>query len=492
MELPLKRVPRTVLELAPSALSEKPAVAFVTRYAEGLGMATKDRQHLAAACEAALIAVVRLNAPDGDEPVRMDLFEEGGRLVVEITNRGVPMTEDLHLAARGLDRVSVENLGRQGQKIVLQKRIGEAHMQQALARPARPPGGAGTGGDGQAPSAPVAIGLRDLAPGEEALLAQLFHRVYGYSYINEVIYYPEKIGAMLASGHLISIVAADRDGRLVGHVGLVRWGEEPPVYEAALGLVDPGAKSRGLFSRLFERTMERVRATPMQYCFFDFVTNHDRSQKVISRYGTCDMAILVGCQGRETQASLEKLGMGEDPREMDRYSLLFSIIPRVSHPFGREVSLPPGIGEPLSFLLPPLGLTWVPAPRFATLPAGGEYRTHLSPQQRAVRFDMGAPGRAAAGALLADWQRLLRDGYEYAAVDVPVASPGLGNLQDILSGAGFFVAGFLPYHHSDRLAFRFQALGPTRVALDQLKLATPAARRLLDVIRRDCERRGLA
>jgi hypothetical protein len=465
------------LEIAPRPELVEPALHFVEQAAAALGMGADDRGPLVAACRVALSMVVARNA-SGDETVS---------LVVEIVNRGVPIlpagdaggdVERFHQAARLVDEVAIQNLGREGQKLRLEKSLGQAKSQGLLA--ARPPEAIELD--------PAEVLFRELEEGEEGRLSELFYHVYGYSYINELVYYPEKIRKMRRSGKLISIVAADRTGRFHAHVGLVRWARNPDVYEAALGLVDPRVKSRGLFSRIFEKTMERVHRTPMQYCFFDFVTNHDRSQRVIARHGTRDMAIFVGCQSGETQARLEKLGMGEDPEDMDRYSLLYSIIPCVTHPFGREVSLPLSIGERFAFLLEPFGLAWTPESRFSALPAHGAFRTSYQPQQNAVVFDLHDPGREAADGIAATWQQLLRNGYQYAAVDVPLRAPGLGNLYDKLAGSGFFAAGFIPYRNSAELAFRFQALGPTKVAWDSIRLSTDPARRLLQLIREDHER----
>jgi hypothetical protein len=230
--------------------------------------------------------------------------------------------------------------------------------------------------------------------------------------------------------------------------------------------------------------MERASAIPMQYCFFDFVTNHDLSQTLISRYGTADMALLVGCQTKATQASLKRLGLGADPEDMDRYTILFSIIPRVRHPFGKEIALPESIGAEFEFLLKPLSLEWVPEPRFSMLDPGGEYSFQYQPGQSAVIFDLANPGRAAAGKLLGEWADLLKNGCRYAAVDAPAGKPGLGQLYEILTDHGFSVAGFMPYKYSDKLAVRFQATAPVRLALDKIKVASGSARKLLEMARR--------
>jgi hypothetical protein len=252
-----------------------------------------------------------------------------------------------------------------------------------------------------------------------------------------------------------------------------------------MGAVDPAVKSRGLFGALFKKTMEKVCEIPMQYCLLDFVTNHEYSQRHVSKYGTCELALFAGCQSQETQARLKRLGLGLDPEGMDRYSLLVSVIPRVPHPFGEETSLPESLGEPYGFLLKPLGLSWSPCPRFEVLPPRGRYQASLQPGQSAVIFDLCEPGREAAEAILEEWRNLMLGGFNYAAIEVPLDVPGIGALYDLVSAHGFFAAGFVPYQLSDRLGFRFQALGPKKVAFEKIKVATEPARRLLKLVRGD-------
>ena len=64
-----------------------------------------------------------------------------------------------------------------------------------------------------------------------------------------------------------------------------------------------------MFSKVFNETMKVAETIPMHYLFFDFVTNHEFSQKFVSRYHPIDLALFVGCQSKATQAKLEKLGI---------------------------------------------------------------------------------------------------------------------------------------------------------------------------------------
>lgn len=482
------------IQIPPADTCLEPAVQFIASYAREIRLKQEKQEALKNACQVALSLVLERNRNGkSDEPIVIEVGHSEGRLSVSIQNRGVPilsgqtvgepgggdLIEEHHEAFRNLDSVSLENLGRHGQCLVLEVEIGKEAAERIL--------GEGERNGSRVTLEEEEIVVRLLIPGEETALSQLFYQTYGYNYINESVYYPERIKAMIEEGKLVCVVAALPDGRLVGHAGLLKWQEAPPVYEAALGLVDPAIKSRGLFKRIFEMTLEEARRIPMQYLLFDFVTNHDYSQRLINRYGTREMALFIGCQSKTTQARLEKIGIGEDPKDMDRYTILLSVLPMVEHPFGRKVLLPSSLGEPLGFLLPPLQVDWVPAPRFDPLLPAGSYKAQYQSAQGSVIFDLADPGMQAVREILKEWQELLRNGYQYAGVEVPLEASGIGVLYDMLAEAGFFVSGFVPYRLSERLGFRFQAIGPTKVAFDKIRVHSEAARRLLDIIRNDYE-----
>ena len=481
------------LEIPPQQAFLEPVLSFVLAYAARFARGEREQTDLRLAVSAVLEMVIDNNSHGGSsEPVAVEVGEGAGKLWVAVINHGTPILlkggrdgihsayyAKFHEASRHADSVTFENSGREGQAVVLEMRLGAVAAAMSLLSKPVP----------QAPAIPEdeVITVRSLEPGEEDSLSRLFYLVYGYNYINEFVYYPEKIKAMVESGELLPIVAARPNGRLVGHVGLLRRHRDPTVYEAAMGAVDPMVKSRGLFGELFAKAMDVVRKTPMQYCLCDCVTNHSFSQRHVAKSGGFELALYAGCQSRETQARLERLGLGKDPEGMLRYSLLVSVIPQVPHPFGESIVLPENIGEKFGFLLKPLGLAWSPAPRFQSLPAGGSFKTSTQRAQSAALFDLETPGQEAVEDIVEAWRELLREGFEYAAVELPLDAPGLGPLYDRLSSNGFFASGFVPYHCSARLGFRFQALGPTKVAFDDVKIATEHGRRLLRAVRSDYE-----
>lgn len=480
----------TLLEVPFGPDFVEPTLNFLCSYAGKLGVTSERQGFLRLASELAfgMIADQNRDAANSDR-IAVEVFEEEGKLIVEVLNRGVPIfleQQNGHAAqffdvAKHLDQVSLENRGRDGQSFILGMRLGEQAARRSIESAKLD----------DSFDVQSEIEIRELLPGEEAKLSQLFFHVYGYNYISEYVYYPEKVAQMRQQGRLISTVAVSKAGNIVAHVGLLKCADAPVVYEPCLGVVDPRLKSKGLFGRVFEATMRRLDNLECQYCFFDFVTNHDRSQKFVHKYNPIDLAIFVGCQSKETQAKLEKLGIGKDPLDTDRYSLLYSVLPRTQYPFGKLVSLPNNLGETLGFLLKPLNLNWNPSSRFELLPRHGELRTKLQATQNAVVFELNTPGRDPLEQLILEWRKLLRSGFEYAAVDVPLDRPGLGHVYDRLADEGFFVAGFLPYATSDRLAIRFQAVGLKKLSFDEIKVHSAQAKTLLEVIRHNYERNRL-
>lgn len=457
----------------------EPSLGFLASYVYAMPLGQKKKASLNQAFADMLELVVERNEGAFQRnSICIALKQYKEALEVQIQNYGEPIFPEqikdervVNGAKRNLDWLKFENLGRKGQVLKLGLNL-ESKIEDLFSRK-------------QLDFAPDEIEIRKIDIPEISGLSALFHKVYGYDYINEYVYFPETLREMMDRGDLISIVALSPSGKLIGHVGLVRWNKNPAVYEAALGVIDPETKRNGLFGLLFHRAMEELEALTMQYCVYDLVTNHDFSQRLVSKYGCREMALFLGNQVSSTQARLESLGMGKDPKETDRYALLVGVKAGQPHPFGKEVVLPPNIGEPCEFILKPLGVEWVPTPRFYPMPVQGEYSVSIQPEQKAAVFDFHKPGRTALKGVLNHWRQLLREGIQYVAVDIPLNVPGIGQIYDHLARHGFFMAGFIPYHYRDVLGIRFQFLLPTRVNFDEIKVFSPTAQKILKMVKDD-------
>lgn len=470
--------PLFTLSVLPDERLRVPVLNHARSLATQLRLPARAKRKMFLQIEAAIDLVFErnrgLNPPT---PVVISISESPDEVIIEVKTRGRPLIKIPYQYQARMEDFRLINRGREGQ-----------HLSLAIQRPKET-----NDAPDKQPTAPReinpnAIEIRPLRRNEISSVSELFYNVYGYKYINEMVYFPERLESLVNEGRLLSIGAVLEGKRIVGHLGLVQWNADQPVWEAAFGVTDPEIKSSGLFRSIFAATMELAKKTPSAYTFFDCVCNHDRSQRLITRSGGIDLALLIGCQSSATQASLERLGLGIDAKDMYRYSLLYQVLPGVSHPFGKEVTLPLGIGETIGFLLEPLGIQWRPAPRFSRLESQGRYTQTLNAIQNAVYFDFHEPGYGVVEHLLGEWCDLQREGYEYAAIDVPVSSTALRALFTLFSEAGFFLAGFVPYRMGTELAVRFQSLTPTRVAWNDIKVFSDTAKRLLTTVRAEYER----
>ena len=76
------------------------------------------------------------------------------------------------------------------------------------------------------PAGPACPGytIRLLRPEDAAGVAACVRRVYGDSYIHPLVYHPDQVVRLNQTGELVSAIALDAAGRVVGHFALERRG----------------------------------------------------------------------------------------------------------------------------------------------------------------------------------------------------------------------------------------------------------------------------
>lgn len=456
----------------------EPLTVFAESYARQLDLSESQTNNLQKAVSKVLNILIDNSHKDFRRPpIHFEIGRKDNHLVVRFVNHGHPLflagTVLSHQLSLLADGFSFVNNGRDGQELTFVYELTEEPVSHL------------TSVDLPKESDQRELFYRPIKPSESSHLSQLFYSVYGYNYVQDYVYYPGELSKKIESGELLTFGAFLDDEVMAGHIGLLRKNNDPTVYEAALGVVDPRIKSRGIFKTLFSQVMKHVDDHPMQYCLYDFVTNHDFSQKEVNKYETCALSLHLGCQISETQAKLETLGIGKDSEEMDRYTLLVAVKPKVEQPFGKEVILPINIGEQTEFLLDPLNISWRPAPRFSPLPKTGTYAREINYSQKSIHFELENPAQDLLQPILNEWKHFLRLGFMYASVDIPLTTGGLALIYDFFVSHGFFLSGFVPYRHSNVLALRLQSLGPSRIAIDDLKIYGAQGQQLYQLIKNE-------
>ena len=136
--------------------------------------------------------------------------------------------------------------------------------------------------------------IRRLVPGDAQALAELAYDTYGYSYLYEDIYYPERFVALNETGEVISIVAVTGEGKLVGHTSLYRNPALPGIAEVAMAMVHPDYRAHHLLGKIMVKCNETAKEMGITALFAQAVTSHPWSQRAIINFGLLPVGLLIG------------------------------------------------------------------------------------------------------------------------------------------------------------------------------------------------------
>ena len=130
-------------------------------------------------------------------------------------------------------------------------------------------------------------------------ISRLFYKSYAYSYVNDIVYYPDRLKTALDSGTLIVKVAISQHERVIGHIALMQPFEDAKITEWGMAISDTAVRGQGIMSQLISKIMSDAKSSSYHGVFSHSVTNHEFTQKICTKYGFSDVALLVGYAGAE-------------------------------------------------------------------------------------------------------------------------------------------------------------------------------------------------
>lgn len=137
------------------------------------------------------------------------------------------------------------------------------------------------------------IEVRGMKPEEAVEISRCFFDTYGYSYIYEDIYFPERIAALNKSKELFSVVAVNNKGTVLNHNALVFSKHFPGIAEVAMGATRPKYQGRGLAAKTLRIVFDEAINRKLKGLYVNAVCIHTFSQKIARRNGFQKVCFLL-------------------------------------------------------------------------------------------------------------------------------------------------------------------------------------------------------
>ena len=305
-------------------------------------------------------------------------------------------------------------------------------------------------------------------------VAQCVYRSFGYTYGDADLYYPDRLVHLNETGQLVSIVALDEAGAVVGHLGLERP-DLGAIAESSDAAVAPAHRHRHLLERLRAFAEETASGLGIQGLMGYPVTTHPFSQRMEETVAARLCGVVLGQLPRSTSFK----GITTEPSAQRVSTLLY--FKYLGAPTATIVHTPPHHRSMLERLYANLGV----AAEFRTPgTATGAGRLVVSLDRQwgygevfveAVGVDTATEIRRARADLCAVAET------EVVYLYLPLAQAGTAELCAQAEAEGFFFSGIGPRFASDGDVLCLQYLAGE---LDPrlLQIATPFGQELLDYV----------
>lgn len=135
--------------------------------------------------------------------------------------------------------------------------------------------------------------IRFAEPSDAIHISRCIYRTYGYTYLSEDMYYPDKISRRIEDKTLISAIAVCDTGEVVGHASLAV--HVPGILaESGQAVVSPAHRGHQLLERMKKLLSVYAGENSFRGICSEPVTNHTRSQQTSLKTGSRSCGLMLG------------------------------------------------------------------------------------------------------------------------------------------------------------------------------------------------------
>jgi serine/threonine-protein kinase RsbW len=321
--------------------------------------------------------------------------------------------------------------------------------------------------------------LRRFLPADAPAVTRLTGAIYGDSYTVPEMYHPERIVQLNATDQLVTVVALDSAGQVVGMMDLDRR-DRQTVAECTDAMVLPGHRHHQLMERLRALLEAEARRLGLAGTYGQAVTNHVFSQRAEDHFGARPCGVILAAEPRSFRNLAKDL-----PQRVSEVLYFKLLRPYPEHP----VHVPDHHRAICARIYGQFDL----APEFGEMrmpEEPGDVTVRYLPQEQWALIQVNRVGADTAARI----SRLRREFWEHSRtdavyLDLPLAQNGTAALCRAVEQVGFFFSGIGLCFAPEGDVLRLQWLN---VALDLslLQVENPFGRELVAYIARQRQSAG--
>lgn len=317
--------------------------------------------------------------------------------------------------------------------------------------------------------------IRHLHPSDAPGVTRIVEMIYGDSYYPRTLYEPAQIIELNEHGKLVSAVALDPGGEVVGHYGL----ERPRlglVAEASDALVQEQHRHHHLMEQMRLLLRERAVAMGLVGLVGYPVTNHLFSQKADEHIGAWPCGVALGLWPRSFHNMPEELSQRMSFVIYFRY---LRPMASVRHVATRHSQIIQRIYQQRD----------IEVELFEPAPATGssEIVIEQEPEVQTATIHVRRVGADSGQEIEHARRQLCLDGARAVILELPLAQPGTSELCEAAEGAGFFFSGVGPAFAEDGDVLLLQYVGE-EIDVALLQIESPIAKEVLAYVTSERER----
>ncbi len=329
----------------------------------------------------------------------------------------------------------------------------------------------------------VPLDIGPLRPEQAIEVCRCIYDAYRYTYVNEHMYYPDRVVALNQAGDMVSAVATAPDGEVAGHAALVFPEDTHEVADLAIVATKANYRGQSIARRLGEYLDGEALSRGLHGLFIEEVTVHTYTQKFCHHLGFADCGFLLA----NSPATMAFKGIAEEVAARRSVILGFKYL---KPPQAAAIYAPPRHQDMIARIYERLGapVTFAGDDRVGHR-ALSTLDVSVNTKRSVATIHIPDHGRDLPQRIRREVIRRLRENVSVVNAYLDLSARGTAHVAADLEDAGFLFTGVLPGGPSgDWLIMQY--FNGVIVDYDAMQIEAPPTAELLAYIRASDPREG--